>query len=158
MMLVGDVKDRICILIDDLVDTGNTITRAAKLLKKEGATTIHALLTHGILSGDSIPRINASAIDKIIVTNTVPQDDHKRVCPKLESLDGKQAAMPPVYLTMNLIFLCSTALDENADHWRSRPCWNRWLIRSQSRPSSPKPSAASTTASPSAFSSNITRQ
>lgn len=87
MMLVGDVKDRVCILIDDLVDTGNTITRAAKLLKKEGATAIYALLTHGILSGDAIPRINASAIDKMIVTNTVPQDEHMRLCPKLEYLD-----------------------------------------------------------------------
>lgn len=87
MMLVGDVKDRVCILIDDLIDTGNTITRAAKLLKKEGATHIYALLTHGILSGDAIPRINASAIDKMIVTNTVPQNDHKRLCPKLEYLD-----------------------------------------------------------------------
>ncbi|KZL77492.1 ribose-phosphate diphosphokinase [Colletotrichum tofieldiae] len=87
MMLVGDVKDKVCILVDDLIDTGNTITRAAKLLKKEGATHIYALLTHGILSGDAIPRINASAIDKMVVTNTVPQRDHMRVCPKLEYLD-----------------------------------------------------------------------
>ncbi|KAF6842926.1 ribose-phosphate pyrophosphokinase [Colletotrichum musicola] len=87
MMLVGDVKDKICILVDDLVDTGNTITRAAKLLKKEGATQIYALLTHGIFSGDAIPRINASAIDKIIVTNTVPQGEHMKVCPKLSYLD-----------------------------------------------------------------------
>ncbi|PNH36571.1 hypothetical protein VD0002_g2114 [Verticillium dahliae] len=87
MMLVGDVKDRTCILIDDLVDTGNTITRAAKLLKKEGATSITALLTHGIFSGDAIARINASAIDKIIVTNTVPQREHRQMCPKLEYLD-----------------------------------------------------------------------
>lgn len=94
MMLVGDVKDRVCILIDDLIDTGNTITRAAKLLKKEGATHIYALLTHGILSGDAIPRINASAIDKMIVTNTVPQNDHKRLCPKLEYLDGEWSTFP----------------------------------------------------------------
>ncbi|KAK2032301.1 ribose-phosphate diphosphokinase [Colletotrichum zoysiae] len=87
MMLVGDVKDKVCILVDDLIDTGNTITRAAKLLKKEGATHIYALLTHGILSGDAIPRINASAIDKMVVTNTVPQRDHMRICPKLEYLD-----------------------------------------------------------------------
>ncbi|KAF9877718.1 ribose-phosphate diphosphokinase [Colletotrichum karsti] len=87
MMLVGDVKDKVCILVDDLVDTGNTITRAAKLLKKNGATHIYALLTHGILSGDAIPRINASAIDKIIVTNTVPQGEHMKVCPKLGYLD-----------------------------------------------------------------------
>lgn len=87
MMLVGDVTDRPCILVDDLADTANTITRAAKLLKNEGATFVYALLTHGILSGDAIERINASAIDKIIVTNSVPQDKHRQACPKLEILD-----------------------------------------------------------------------
>lgn len=86
-MLVGDVANRICILVDDLVDTANTITRAAKLLKREGALKVYALITHGVFSGDSIPRLNASEIDKIIVTNSVPQDEHKRMCPKLEILD-----------------------------------------------------------------------
>jgi hypothetical protein len=87
MMLVGDVAGRTAILIDDLADTSNTITRAAKLLKKEGATMVYALLTHGIFSGDAIDRINASALDKVVVTNSVPQDDHKRRCPKLEVLE-----------------------------------------------------------------------
>jgi ribose-phosphate pyrophosphokinase len=87
MMLVGDVANRIAILIDDLADTSNTITRAAKLLKKEGATEVYALLTHGILSGDAIERINASALDKVVVTNSVPQEVHQSQCPKLEVLD-----------------------------------------------------------------------
>ncbi|EDU45042.1 ribose-phosphate pyrophosphokinase [Pyrenophora tritici-repentis Pt-1C-BFP] len=87
MMLVGDVRDRTTILVDDLADTSNTITRAAKLLKKEGATQVIALITHGILSGDAIDRINASALDKVIVTNTVPQEEHKSRCPKLEVLE-----------------------------------------------------------------------
>ncbi|KAL1837649.1 hypothetical protein VTJ49DRAFT_3548 [Mycothermus thermophilus] len=88
MMLVGNVADRVCILIDDLLDTGNTITRAAKLLKKEGATTIYAMVTHGVFSGDAISRVKASAIDKIIVTNSVPQDEHKQALgDRLEVLD-----------------------------------------------------------------------
>ncbi|KZF25274.1 ribose-phosphate pyrophosphokinase 4 [Xylona heveae TC161] len=87
MMLVGDVADRTAILIDDLADTSNTITRAAKLLKKEGATKIYALITHGVLSGDAIERINASPLDHVVVTNSVPQDEHKKRCPKLEVLD-----------------------------------------------------------------------
>lgn len=87
MMLVGDITDRVCILVDDLADTANTVTRAAKLLKRVGATRVYALLTHGIFSGDAIPRLNASAIDKIIVTNSVPQEEHRRLCPKLEVLD-----------------------------------------------------------------------
>ncbi|KAK8100800.1 PRS5-ribose-phosphate pyrophosphokinase [Apiospora kogelbergensis] len=87
MMLVGSVQNRVCILVDDLADTANTITRAAKLLHREGATAIYALLTHGIFSGDALARINASAIDKIVVTNTVPQGQHSAMCPKLEILD-----------------------------------------------------------------------
>jgi ribose-phosphate pyrophosphokinase len=87
MMLVGDVAGRVAIIVDDLADTSNTITRAAKLVKKEGATYVYALLTHGIFSGDAIARINASAIDKVVVTNSVPQEEHKRLCPKLEVLE-----------------------------------------------------------------------
>lgn len=87
MMLVGDVAGKVCILVDDLADTSNTITRAAKLLKKEGATYVYALLTHGVFSGDAIDRINASALDKVVVTNSVRQDEHRRLCPKLEILE-----------------------------------------------------------------------
>ncbi|OXV09905.1 hypothetical protein Egran_02332 [Elaphomyces granulatus] len=87
MMLVGDVRDRIAILIDDLADTSNTITRAAKLLKKEGASQVYALITHGILSGDAIERINASVLDKVVVTNTVDQEENLKKCPKLEVLE-----------------------------------------------------------------------
>jgi ribose-phosphate pyrophosphokinase len=88
MMLVGTVANRVCILVDDLADTCNTITRAAKLLKREGATAVYALLTHGVLSGDAIARINASALDRVIVTNTVAQEkDRRAACPKLEVLD-----------------------------------------------------------------------
>jgi ribose-phosphate pyrophosphokinase len=87
MMLVGGVANRTVILVDDLADTANTITRAAKLLKNEGATKVYALLSHGILSGDAIERINASALDKVVVTNSLPQDEHQKACPKLEVLE-----------------------------------------------------------------------
>jgi ribose-phosphate pyrophosphokinase len=87
MMLVGDVADRTAILIDDLADTSNTITRAAKLLKNEGASKVYALVTHGVLSGDAIDRINASALDKVVVTNSVDQRENCKRCPKLEVLE-----------------------------------------------------------------------
>lgn len=87
MMLVGDVAGRVAIIIDDLADTSNTITRAAKLVKREGATYVYALVTHGVFSGDALARLNASAIDKVIVTNSVPQEEHKAACPKLEVLE-----------------------------------------------------------------------
>ena len=63
------------------------ITRAAKLVKREGATYVYALVTHGVFSGDALIRLNASPIDKVIVTNSVPQEEHKALCPKLEVLE-----------------------------------------------------------------------
>ena len=87
MMLVGDVAGRTAILVDDLVDTANTVTRAAKLLKEEGATMVYALITHGVLSGGAIERINTSAIDKIVVTNSIDQEKNQIKCPKLEVLE-----------------------------------------------------------------------
>ncbi|KAL2352665.1 phosphoribosyltransferase-like protein [Cryomyces antarcticus] len=87
MMLVGDVAKRTTILIDDLADTSNTITRAARLLKKEGATKVYALVTHGVLSGDAIERINRSDLDHVVVTNSVDQEEHCRRCAKLEVLE-----------------------------------------------------------------------
>lgn len=87
MLLVGSVFGKTAILVDDLADTSNTITRAAKLLRKEGATRIYALLTHGVLSGDAIERINASDLDKVVVTNSVDQTENMSRCTKLEVLD-----------------------------------------------------------------------
>lgn len=76
MMLVGDVKGKTAILIDDLVDTGTTLTRAAALLHYSGATSIYALVTHALLSGDALQRIKDSQIDVLVVTNTSPQSEH----------------------------------------------------------------------------------
>lgn len=81
-MLVGDVRGKVCVLIDDLVDTSYTITRAAKLLKDEGAKYVYALVTHGVFSGDAINRLDKSSIDKIITTNSVPQEPNVEVLGK----------------------------------------------------------------------------
>ncbi|KAH6590735.1 hypothetical protein BASA61_005156 [Batrachochytrium salamandrivorans] len=87
MILVGDVRDKVCILIDDIADTSFTITRAAKILVENGATKIVALITHGILSGDAIERISASAIDELIVSSSVPQESHTANCSKIRVID-----------------------------------------------------------------------
>ncbi|CCK72481.1 ribose phosphate diphosphokinase subunit PRS5 KNAG_0K01160 [Huiozyma naganishii CBS 8797] len=73
-MIVGDVRGKTCILVDDLVDTSYTITRAAVLLKDQGATAVYAIATHGVFSGDALERIKRSPIDKIVVSNTIPQE------------------------------------------------------------------------------------
>ena len=65
-MLVGEVYGRQCILMDDMADTSTTLTRAAALLKRSGATKIYAIITHGVMSGNAIDQLNASAIDEIV--------------------------------------------------------------------------------------------
>lgn len=86
-VLVGNVKDKVCILIDDIADTSYTITKAAQLLVDHGAKKIYALITHAILSGDAVQRINESCIDELIVSNSVPQDEHVAQCKKIKVFD-----------------------------------------------------------------------
>lgn len=70
--VIGDVKGRACVLIDDMIDTAGTICAAAEQLKSHGASKVYALATHGVLSGPAFERINKSSIDKLIVTDTLP--------------------------------------------------------------------------------------
>lgn len=70
--LIGDVKDKTCLIIDDMVDTAGTLCAAADLLKENGAKAIYGLATHGVLSGPALERIESSALTKVIVTDTLP--------------------------------------------------------------------------------------
>jgi ribose-phosphate pyrophosphokinase len=72
MMLIGDVEGKNVIMIDDMIDTGGTICKAANLLKENGAKSIYIFVTHGLFSGNALENIEKSAIDKVVVTNTVP--------------------------------------------------------------------------------------
>ncbi|EEB08649.1 ribose-phosphate pyrophosphokinase [Schizosaccharomyces japonicus yFS275] len=87
MVLVGDVKDKIAILVDDMADTCGTLGLAAKTLKENGAKSVYAIVTHGILSGKAIRVINESALEKVVVTNTIPHEDKKILCNKIETID-----------------------------------------------------------------------
>ncbi|GEQ69154.1 hypothetical protein JCM33374_g2825 [Metschnikowia sp. JCM 33374] len=78
-MLVGDVKGRVCVLIDDIADTCTTVTRAAQLLKDTGASYVYCLVTHGVFSGDAIDKLRVSEIDKLITTNSIPQIENVRL-------------------------------------------------------------------------------
>lgn len=71
MNIIGDIKDKICILIDDMIDTAGTITNAANALRDLGAKNVYACCTHGVLSGPAIERINNSAIEELIMLNTI---------------------------------------------------------------------------------------
>jgi ribose-phosphate pyrophosphokinase len=83
MNVIGDVDGRTCIIQDDIVDTAGTITKAATALKNNGAARVLACAVHGVLSGPAIDRIQKSPIDKMIVTNTIPQSAAAAACDKI---------------------------------------------------------------------------
>ncbi len=83
MNVIGDVAGRTCIIQDDIVDTAGTITKAAMALKNNGAERVLACAVHGVLSGPAIERIEKSPIDKMIVTNTIPQARALESCSKI---------------------------------------------------------------------------
>ena len=83
MSVIGEVKDRNVVIIDDMIDTAGTICLAANMMKERGAKSIRAFATHPILSGNAIERIQNSAIEELVVTDTVPL---KRTCDKIKVL------------------------------------------------------------------------
>lgn len=87
MVLVGHVKDKIAILVDDMADTCGTLVLAAQYLAEGGATKIYAIVTHGILSGDALKNVEESVLEKLIVTNTLPQTQNQELCKKIEVID-----------------------------------------------------------------------
>lgn len=79
MNVIGDIKGKKVIMVDDIIDTAGTITNAAKMLKDCGATEIYACATHGVLSGPAIQRIENSDLKKFVITDTIPLPESKRV-------------------------------------------------------------------------------
>ena len=76
MNIIGEVKGRHCILIDDIVDSGGTLCNAAEALLAQGASSVAAYISHGVLSGGAVARINKSALKELVITDTIrPTDD-----------------------------------------------------------------------------------
>ena len=77
--IIGDVKDKTCVLVDDIVDTAGTICKAAQMLKDQGAKKIYACATHGLMSGNGVKNIQDSCIEQLIITNSVYLPEEKRI-------------------------------------------------------------------------------
>lgn len=86
MNIIGEVADRTCLIMDDLVDTGNTLCEAADALKAKGAEKVVAYCTHPVLSGSAIKRIENSAIDELVVTDTIPLSIEAMACKRIRQL------------------------------------------------------------------------
>ncbi len=86
MNVIGEVKGRTCVIMDDMVDTAGTLCKAAEVLKAEGAKKVVAYCTHAVLSGNAVARIAESAIDELVVTDTIPLREDARACKKIRAL------------------------------------------------------------------------
>jgi len=86
MNIIGDVSGKNCVIVDDLVDTAGTLCKAAAALKKHGAASVSAYCTHPVLSGNAIKNINASSLDELVVTNTIPLSVEARACSRIRQL------------------------------------------------------------------------
>ena len=86
MHVIGTVTDRVCVIQDDIIDTAGTVQKAALALKENGASRVLACAVHGVLSGPALDRVKESALEQLIVTNTIPQVGNAGICDKLEVL------------------------------------------------------------------------
>ena len=86
MNIIGDVVGRTCLIMDDMVDTANTLCEAANALKEKGASRVIAYCTHPVLSGPAIGRISTSALDELVVTDTIPLSEEAQSCQRIRQL------------------------------------------------------------------------
>lgn len=86
MHIIGEVKGRTCIIVDDLVDTAGTLCKAAQALKEHGAKSVIAYATHPVLSGNALKNIEESVLDELVVTDTVPLDERIQSCSRIRQL------------------------------------------------------------------------
>jgi len=86
MHIIGDVQGRSCVLVDDMCDTAGTLCSAANALKDAGAERVVAYCTHPVLSGPAVENIEGSALDELVVTDTIPLDEHAARCPRIRQL------------------------------------------------------------------------
>jgi ribose-phosphate pyrophosphokinase len=87
MNIIGDVSGRDCVIVDDMVDTAGTLCQAAQALKDNGAKSVSAYATHPVLSGKAIDNLNNSALDALVITNTIPLSQEAKECSCIEILD-----------------------------------------------------------------------
>jgi ribose-phosphate pyrophosphokinase len=86
MNIIGDIEDRTCIIIDDMVDTAGTLCQAADILMEKGAKEVVAYATHAVLSGNAVKNIEKSGLTELVTTNTIPLSEDAVSCSKIRQL------------------------------------------------------------------------
>ena len=86
MHVIGEIDGRNCVIMDDMIDTAGTLVKAAEVLKERGAKSVYAYCTHAVFSGPAIERISASALDEVVICNTIPLSEAAKACKKIRQL------------------------------------------------------------------------
>ncbi|WP_424932020.1 ribose-phosphate pyrophosphokinase [Amaricoccus macauensis] len=86
MTVIGDVQDRVCIIVDDICDTAGTLVKAADLLSSQGASEVHAYITHGVLSGPAVERVRNSSMKSLVVTDSIEPTPEVRATPNIRTV------------------------------------------------------------------------
>jgi ribose-phosphate pyrophosphokinase len=111
MNIIGEVEGRVCVLIDDIVDTAGTLCAAAEALKNQGAKKVMAYITHPVLSGAAIDNLNASQLDELVVTDTIPLQPNAQACDKIRVLSIAEMLAEAMYRISNEESVSSLYMD-----------------------------------------------
>jgi len=112
MNIIGEVKGRTCVIMDDMVDTAGTLTKAADALKEHGATRVMAYCTHPVLSGNAVERVSQSALDELVVTDSIPLSSAGQACSKIRVISCAQLLSETIMRINRADSVSSLFLDE----------------------------------------------
>jgi ribose-phosphate pyrophosphokinase len=87
MNIIGEVEGRHCLIVDDLIDTGGTLTKGVEAILKQGALSVTACATHAVLSGPAVERIEGSKLQEVVVTNSIPLREDAKRCSRIKTLN-----------------------------------------------------------------------
>ncbi|MCL4132175.1 UNVERIFIED_CONTAM: hypothetical protein GTU68_031575 [Idotea baltica] len=118
MTVIGDVKDRTCLIVDDIVDTAGTLCKAAEVLMEHGAKEVHAYITHGVLSGPAVDRISNSVMKKLVTTDTILPTDAVKACPNIRIVPTAPMFAQAIMNTWN-----GTSVSSLFDHKTLQPIY-----------------------------------
>ena len=111
MNIIGDIEGRVCVLIDDMVDTAGTLCAAAAALKEKGASRVVAYCTHPVLSGAAIDNINNSVLDELVITDTIPLRENAKECSRVRLLSIAEMLAEAMYRISNEESVSSLYMD-----------------------------------------------
>ncbi|SMX36890.1 ribose-phosphate pyrophosphokinase [Octadecabacter ascidiaceicola] len=118
MTVIGDVKDRVCLIVDDIVDTAGTLCKAAEVLMEHGAKEVHSYITHGVLSGPAIERIGSSVMKHLVITDTIEPTEAVKGCKQIRIVPTAPMFAQAILNTWN-----GTSVSSLFDHKTLQPIY-----------------------------------